>query len=203
MGSHESIYELLGTYMKESERYSLALITELGGGEKNNKTNPPGFRELPGEKQVGLHQGKYKSLGPNVATGGHCQKGTTLTDIQQSPVIPETCGSCKNNPYPPPTHTHTQSPTPPPPYEPLPLSSHTAQLTGSERCVFSWGCPPWVWYMREWGCVFECVHELDRGCSLFWCQGPHHTTATGTDLDGLVSEWCCFWDRVLCQLCPT
>lgn len=35
MRSHESIYGLLGTYMKESERYSLALITQPGreGGE--------------------------------------------------------------------------------------------------------------------------------------------------------------------------
>lgn len=44
-GSHESIYELLGTYMKESERYSLAPITELGEGKKKTKT--PGFHELP------------------------------------------------------------------------------------------------------------------------------------------------------------
>lgn len=36
-GSHESIYELLGTYMKESERYSLAPITELGEGKKKQK----------------------------------------------------------------------------------------------------------------------------------------------------------------------
>lgn len=32
MRSHESIYGLLGTYMKESERYSLALITGREGG---------------------------------------------------------------------------------------------------------------------------------------------------------------------------
>ena len=29
MGSHESIYELLGTYMKEGKRYSLALTAQL------------------------------------------------------------------------------------------------------------------------------------------------------------------------------
>lgn len=39
---------LLGTYMKETERYSLALITELGGGT--------------GGKEGGMREGKKKTL---------------------------------------------------------------------------------------------------------------------------------------------
>lgn len=113
MGSHESIYELLGTYMKESERYSLAPITELGEGGKKNQKNAWIPWASP-EKQAGLRWGKYKSLGPRVANWVHCQKGTTLADTQQSPVIPKTCGSCKNNPCPPhphnPPHHHHMNP---------------------------------------------------------------------------------------------
>lgn len=39
---------LLGTYMKETERYSLALITELGGGT--------------GGKEGGMREGEKKKL---------------------------------------------------------------------------------------------------------------------------------------------
>lgn len=156
--------------------------------EKKNGWIPWASRE----KQAGLYQGKYKSLGPDVATGGCCQEGATLTDTQQSPVIPETCGSCKNNPL--------------PPNEPLPLSSHTAQSTGSEGCVFSWGCPPWVWCMREWGCVrvSVCARKQHRGCSLFWCQGLNRTTRKcyWFRWDPVIARGC-FSDEVVCQICPT
>lgn len=97
------------------------------------------------EKQAGLYQGKYKSLGPDVATGGCCQKWATLTDTQQSPVIPETCGSCKNNPQPPMNPCHYPVTLP------------------REGCVFSWGCPPWVWCMHEWGCVCLSVCTCKTG----------------------------------------
>lgn len=45
MGSHESIYELLGTYIMESERYSLALKAQLAGKRTT------GFHELPGKNK--------------------------------------------------------------------------------------------------------------------------------------------------------
>lgn len=100
-GSHESIYELLGTYMKE--RYSLAPITELGErGKKKTKKKRLDSMSFP-RKTSRTSSGKVQVTG---SPCGHCQKGTTLADTQQSPVIPKTCGSCKNNPYPPqPTHT--------------------------------------------------------------------------------------------------
>lgn len=46
---------LLGTYMKETERYSLALITELGGGtggREGGKKNR--FHELPQKNKQGF-----------------------------------------------------------------------------------------------------------------------------------------------------
>lgn len=42
---------LLGTYMKETERYSLALITELGGGTGGKEG---GMRE--GKKKLRFHE---------------------------------------------------------------------------------------------------------------------------------------------------
>lgn len=43
---------LLGTYMKETERYSLALISELGGGREGGKK--PRFHELPQKNKQGF-----------------------------------------------------------------------------------------------------------------------------------------------------
>lgn len=145
-------------------------------GEKKNSTSR--------EKQAGLYQGKYKSLGPDVAAGGRCQKGATLTDTQQSPVIPETCGSCKNNP--------------PHPHEPLPLSSHTAQSSGSERCVFSWGCPHDV---CKDVCLSVCVCRRRQGLFIILVSrsAPQHCNWYWFRWD-LVSGRCCFSDQVCASL---
>lgn len=75
-----------------------------------------------------LYQGKYKSLGLDVATGGCCQEAATLTDSQQSSpkhVVP--------------VKTTRDSTTPPTPVrrEALPLTSHAGQSGGRQRCVFS------------------------------------------------------------------
>lgn len=42
---------LLGTYMKETKRYSLALITELGGGTGGNEG-----RRRKGKKKLRFHE---------------------------------------------------------------------------------------------------------------------------------------------------
>lgn len=53
---------LLGTYMKETERYSLALITELGGGtagkEGGMREGGGGlrFHELPQKNKQGFNE---------------------------------------------------------------------------------------------------------------------------------------------------
>lgn len=47
---------LLGTYMKETERYSLALITELGGGTggREGGGKKTRFHELPQKNKQGF-----------------------------------------------------------------------------------------------------------------------------------------------------
>lgn len=44
---------LLGTYMKETKRYSLALITELGGGT-GGREGGGRFHELPQKNKQGF-----------------------------------------------------------------------------------------------------------------------------------------------------
>lgn len=49
---------LLGTYMKETKRYSLALITELGGGTGGNEGGRKKlrFHELPQKNKQGFNE---------------------------------------------------------------------------------------------------------------------------------------------------
>lgn len=171
--------------MRENTRYSLVLTAQLAGGTKTH-----GFLQ---EKQAGLYQGKYKSLGPDVATGGCCQKWAMLTDTQQSPVIPKTCGSCKNNP---------------------PPSRHTQWTLGTnqslcpvdreyEMCFFLRVSPMGMMYAWVRGSVWVCAQarqglfiilvsrSTPQNCNWYWFRWD------------LVCEWCCFLDKVLCQSCPT
>lgn len=135
-------------------------------GKKNKQKKTPGFHEVPGKNKPDFirESTSHRVLMWQLEVAVRRE----LTDTQKSPVIPETCGSCKNNSL--------------PPHEPLPLSSHAAQSTGSERCVFSWGCPPWV--RCEWGCVLECVCTSNTGAAHYFGVKVHTTTASGIDLDG-------------------
>lgn len=139
------------------------------------------FHELPGKnKQASNEQkplsGKVQVTGPWCGNWKLLSEGTYVN--RYSAVIPKTCGSCKNNPLPPPLH-----------HEPLPLSSHTAQSTGRQRCVFSWGCP-----LGYDACVSEHVCACVRqGLSLLMCQGPQHCKWHWFGWH--LNEWCSFTAR--------
>lgn len=122
------------SYWEHIWRHSLALTAQLAGKRLDSMS-------FPGKKAA-LYQGKYKSLGPDVATGGCCQKGATLTDTQQSPVIPKTCGSCKNN-----------SPPAPNPCTPATIQSHCPIDRERGMCFFLRVSPLGMMYAWVWVCV--------------------------------------------------
>lgn len=154
--------------MQESERYSLALTAQPAAGKKEKKTSE--YHELQGEKQAALYQERNKSPRPDVATVRCCQKAATLTDTQQSSVIPKTCGSCKNNPTPP----H-------PLHEPLPQSSHTAHSAGARDVFFPEGVPhEYDVFLSKNLCLSVCTSKTE---TVHYSGVKDHNTMTGIDLD--------------------
>lgn len=148
----------------------------------------PGFHELPGKNkqasnEQNLYRGKYKSLGPDVATGGCCQKGATADSQQSSPkhVVP----------------VKTTHDTPPPPWTPATIQSHCPVDRETEICFFLRVSPLGMMHVWVSMCVWVCTC-VRQGLSLLLCQGPRcRWYWFRQDL----SEWCCFSDKFLNQPC--
>lgn len=176
MLSHESIYGLLGTYMKERERYRLAPTAQLAGKKKKTL----GFHELPRKNK---QQQRARALsGKEQVTGPWCGNWKLLSEgsyvNRYSAVIPKTCGSCKNSPRP--TNPH-------PPWTPATIQSHCPVDRETGMCFFLRVSPLGMMHVRVCVCVWETGAVITHSKWYWFRRGS--------------SEWCCFSDKVLCQPC--